>query len=115
MLEEKKENNIDWLKKSLGWYCIFCNVPFRGKKVNQKELMTLPICGLCLSRYRVISDRNITLTQKELINNWFSNHCYLCEKQQTESLGSINGFSLCKSSCYQRYQVVSGWEEKKTV
>jgi len=64
-----KTEEINWLKKSLAqWNCIFCNILCDDKKIRGYELMSLNICGVCLERYKIVSSKNTTPRQKEIIN-----------------------------------------------
>ena len=123
VITEQIQVKINWLKKSLSYACVFCGYKM-SERYRGRVLMDLPICSLCLDRYNMIRNKDITLRQKQFLNNWFAGKCYLCErtvvgcssqKDVKEELKKTDqGFKLCQSACYQRFKMISGWQDKNT-
>lgn len=116
-IDEKIQIKINWLKKSLAYQCVFCDYKM-GESYRGRVLMDLPICSLCLDRYNMIRNQSITIKQKQFLNTWFTGKCYLCEKiedkNRIEFKKTEQGYVLCQTACYQRFRMISSWQDKNT-
>lgn len=124
------------IRDLLGKRCLFCVASLAEEEETDWEssFVPLPICETCYNKYDLIGGLEEEIKEKgqstraknfiELVNKFFANKCFFCERDyddKTMEVEVILGgerkapfFNLCQSSCFQRYEIISKWENSLT-